>query len=245
LVTDEYLNQPKALDWSHWYNDSYIAIGSGHKIGTVVLQKGETLASPAKALVSTEQVAAERLGGATLVQLNELGKLWPLLKEAKPAAAPPPQIHLDRGKGTLRIVTERSECLFVPDGHARLDGGFLVAEGAQHHATLGAVALDGQPLVASRRVLLVHLTDVVNEGERYRDSSMNMLEKYGGPGLLARKGSVRLKLRGVGDGATLHALDLSGRRVAEVPLQRSEAGASFTATTHRVEGTCLAYELVR
>lgn len=243
LVTDDYLNKPKALDWSHWYNDSYIAIGMNHKIGTVVLQGDEVLAHPPKAVVSTESVPQERLGGATLVDLGQLQKLWPLLKNDEPA--PPPQILIDRGQGTLRILGARTECLFVPDLNRRLDGEFLHAANTACHATLGAVSLDGHPLATSGRILIVHLTDVVNEGERYRDSSMGLLEKYGGPGLLARKGSVDLLLRGVAQGATLHALDLAGKRVAEVPLAFSAEGAAFTAATHRPEGTCLAYELVR
>jgi hypothetical protein len=245
LVTDDYLNKPKALDWSHWYNDSYIAIGSNHKIGTVVLQKDEKLAHPAKALVSTETVPQERLGDATLVNLDELGKLWPLLKNARPADAPPAQIDMDRGKGTLRIVTERSECLFVPDKLAKLEGDFLRAENAEFHATIGAVSLDGLPLAASRRVVILHLTDVVNDGELYRDDTMGLLETYGGPGLLVRKGAVRLTLRGVGDGAKLYALDLDGKRKSEVASTFTDAGLSFPAQTHRSDGTCLAYELIR
>lgn len=245
LVTNDYLNKPKALDWSHWYDDRYIALGKHHKIGTVVLQKNEKLNYPTKALVSWEKVPQERLGDATLLNLTQLNKLWPLLKKSKPSNTPAPQIMIDQQKGTLRILTERSECLFVPEKNSRLEGNFLRAENAEFLATIGAISLDGEPLNTSHRVLLLHLTDVVNDGELYQDKSMVVLRKYGGPGLLARKGAVQLTLRGVGDNAKLYALDLAGKRVAEIPMQKTADGVTFTAQTHREKGTCLAYELVR
>jgi hypothetical protein len=240
LVTDACLDKPGALDWSHWYPDSYIAIGTRHRIGTVVLQGEETLPeNTAGVLVSTEKVPAGRLGGATLVDLAGLSGL------GLPPAAPEPQIRIDRGQGTLRIVTDRAEVLFVPDGHSRLEGDFLGAGQVEHHATIGVVSLDGLPLARSRRAVVLHLTDVVNENELYRDGTRQVLEQYGGPGLLARRGSARITLRGVAAGARLFALDLAGRRREEVPLETVPGGVAFTARTRREGGACLAYEMTR
>jgi hypothetical protein len=246
LVTDSYLQNPKALDWSHWYPDPYSYTGLWAQTGTIVPQNG-TLKTPTRYAVTTESVDPGKLPGIRLLdpavganaaKLREMGLL--------PSAAQPDQLKLDRKAGTLRVVTERSECLVLGDKVKSMDGKLLHVAEADTHATIAVASLDGKPLETSSRLLILHLTDVANSGTLYRDETKAILENYGELPLLARRGSAKLTLNGSQwQNAKLYALDLAGKRQGEVQFGKAPSGITFTAGTHRSAGACLAYELVR
>ena len=101
--------------------------------------------------------------------------------------------------------------------------------------------MDGQPIARSRRLLVLHLTDVQNSNIRYRDAAMTMLESWGDLPHLARVGTARVKLKGSGP-MTVFAVDMTGKRRGEVAAQREGEWAAFTADTGK---GWMAYEVVR
>lgn len=248
LVSEKYLENPKALDWSHWYPDPYSFTGIHSQIGTIVLRDGETLKTPFKFAVTTESIDESRLAGVRLVDPGT-GANRAKLREMRliaPAAGQGDQLRLDRKTGDMIVATDRSECLVLGDKTPALAGKLVKVDNADVHATIGVAAIDDQPLATSRRILILHLTDVTNSDILFRDKTMSVVEKFGDLPLLARKGSARIHLAGTGwESARLWSLDLMGKRMGEVPLERSAVGVSFTVTTRRAEGACLAYELVR
>ena len=153
-------------------------------------------------------------------------------------------IRIDRDTGAFFISTPRTCGGFAEEGVIR--SRTLVAELADAPATVWASALDGQPLAASSRILVTHLTDVQNTGITYADADLRILLKWGSLPHLMRNGRATCHLR-LADGTwTVYALRADGTRSRVVPSAFAKGRLDFTA---RVDADPAAatylYELVR
>ena len=183
--------------------------------------------------------------------------------------------RLDRERGSLAVATPRTCGGFAESG--RVEAGPLSFEIAGHDGpaiqdnsatnnsplatrhsslsggrivptTLWASSLDGAPLASSRRILLVHLTDVQGEGVAYADSWRRTLQKWGGAPLVeAGAADVELRLDDASDSAppTVWALDTTGKRIAEVPSSFKGGTLLFRVSTAAPEGGRIYYEIAR
>lgn len=154
------------------------------------------------------------------------------------------EVTLAKADGTLIVSTPRTAGLVLPAGLTRTAGPLTVAT-AGAFAAVWASSLDGKPLDASGRILLVHLTDVKNTGDRFRGRDMKVLEGWGTLPYLVRAGTAAITLRRSATGRVMvWRLDGSGRRVAKVPVRRSGADLAFTANTATRPDATFYYELV-
>lgn len=117
-------------------------------------------------------------------------------------------------------------------------------------ATIFAGALDRKPLAQSDRILVLHLTDCLSDGVTFGEKGMNSILDKGGLPLLVRRGSATVCIANDPDTRRIqvHALDLSGNRVAEIPfsLEREGTRIQFEVSTIGGKGDpTLAYELIR
>lgn len=155
------------------------------------------------------------------------------------------EITLSTADGTLRIATPRTAGVIQPAGLTQSAGPLTVATRGAFSA-VWASALDGQPLTASRRVLLVHLTDVKNTGDRFRGRDMKVLEGWGKLPYLARAGRADIALVLAGPApVTVWRLDLTGKRIARVTAKQKDGTVRFTADTATRPEATFFYELTR
>ncbi len=155
------------------------------------------------------------------------------------------ELAADFTAATFSAVTPRSEALILPEG-AMLSGNFLTVRASKDFATAAAIAVDGGTLADSGRILLLHVTDVRNEGIKYGSKERKVILENDKAGqLLAKRGVADFTLRVAGEGWKLYALDFTGKRLGETPFTRGEAGLSFQADTFRGNAVVFAYELVR
>lgn len=155
------------------------------------------------------------------------------------------ELSADFKAATFRAVTPRSEALILPQG-ATLAGNFLSARTVRDFATVAAIAVDDRPLAESGRILILHVTDVRNEGIKYGSKERKVILENDMKGqLLARRGVVDFTARVGGEGWKLFALDFNGKRIGEVPFTAGEKGISFQSDTFRGNAVVFAYELVR
>lgn len=112
-------------------------------------------------------------------------------------------------------------------------------------ATIFVGAVDDQPLAKSQRLLILHLTNVLASGATFSEEGMHTIFDRGGLPLLVRRGSATIRIpNGIGSSAKLYALDLSGKRVQEIPFRQDGKFIEFRAETIAADGrTTLAYEL--
>ena len=134
------------------------------------------------------------------------------------------------------------------------EGNCTVSTGAFTGRLLGSVpaalwtsSLDGAPIATSKRLLLVHVADVQDEGTVYADATKQVLLRWGRLPHLMRRASAEVRIV-LGEGAPcrVYALASDGTRRAELPVKQDGHSVSFTVDTGRDpnEATCY-YEIVR
>ncbi len=148
--------------------------------------------------------------------------------------------------GVFVADTSRSVALVLPESE-KATGAFLSARAQKNFAILSAIALDGKELKHSERILLLHLTDAKVEGDRFSSKEMTVLLARGKELVsLAQHGVAELAIRSDKANWKLHALDLSGNRIAEIPFLRENGELRFTADNFALKGQVIfGYELIR
>lgn len=155
------------------------------------------------------------------------------------------ELDLDVTAGRFSVVTPRTEAFMLTRSgevggtvlHVRTDGPAMVS----------VSAMDDHPLATSRRLLLLHLTDVQNTGTRFRTPERKILEEWGSTPLLVRRGSadVTLTLAAPANASiALHALSTGGKRLYTLPVTHVDTALTFALQTSQgSHPPVLAYEL--
>ena len=157
-----------------------------------------------------------------------------------------PHVGADFAVGSFHVATPRT-CGLLSEG-GRVEAGALAADVKETPAAVWAIALDGLPLAETRRVLLVHATNVESTGIRTLDlpSSLTVFD-HGRLPFLMRRGTADVSLA-VSRGAwKVYALSPGGRRRRGVPYRFDDFGRMRLLCDTAVEPSCatFAYELVR
>ncbi len=157
------------------------------------------------------------------------------------------ELFTDTKAGTFKVVTPKSEALVTPG--RSLEGKRLKVAGNTVFATVFAGSLDNQPLESSKRILVLHLTDVKATGQKLGVIE-NRLRMYNWGNFipyLVRRGSAKITLD-LGPGSyTVRALGVDGAKLHEVPAVVAADGLSFTAATDcgPEDVAVFAYEVIR
>ena len=174
----------------------------------------------------------------------------------EPACGESPGVSIDPVQGAFRVATPRTCGIFAEGGeHA---AGVLRAEIWGGAATVFATSLDGEPLAASSRILVTHLTDAQNTGARYADAAMTVLLDWGRLPYLMRAGKADIELSTTAKGSQdeqlpfvnnpfrVFALSSSGARRAEIPCRYADGVLRFVAdVAHDPAEATFLYEVVR
>jgi hypothetical protein len=163
-----------------------------------------------------------------------------------PAEPKPGSIRFDPTNGSFRLATPRSFAAFAESG--KVSAGRLKVDFGNRQGTVFLTSVDNSPVAKSSRLLFLALVDVQRDGVAYSGPDRKIVLRKGETGrpLVERR---RLPISIVFDGAKkcrVHALDISGRRVGEVPCAFEGGVLSFTADTKGPDGKgVLAWEIVR
>jgi hypothetical protein len=158
------------------------------------------------------------------------------------------QLDLDRTQGTARLVTGYAECHVIPPGHQSQGTRTTVSIPANDtFAGIYILAIDGRPLSASDRLLILHLTDSVTAGTRFSDTTRTLLTKFGPGPHLVKRGAAVITLRLPPRTWHAWAVDATGRRTRPVPLATNPDNTLTlqAATIPDNAPVTLAYELER
>lgn len=137
------------------------------------------------------------------------------------------ELEMNLFERTFSVVTPRSEGFVGRAGtvlrgknvSGRIDGTF---------ASILVASCGKTELAESRRILILHLTDCLNSGLRFTSGERHSVDRFGGLPVLVRKGEAEISLRSrLSGGAELHALDLSGKRIRTLPVERREGRLHF------------------
>ncbi|HBR95747.1 MAG TPA: hypothetical protein DEA90_16440 [Opitutae bacterium] len=137
----------------------------------------------------------------------------------------------DWGSGTQIINTERTQAVA---GYAGLRSenktDNLTVQLDRPYATVGLTSTDGQAIAQSRRMLLVATARIQNTGTTFEKDENGKVK-------FTKTGKAPMLIEGLHGTITLHeleqndlnvyALDVRGRRLGEVPVERTEKGLHF------------------
>jgi hypothetical protein len=222
----------------------------------LLFRRGDMSPAPSTAVVSSkredllrgtgERVPTARIWSAMVGrQVTEPGRAAGSTTPSRPAGGSPQPVTLDPEKGVLRIDSPRFAGIVGPAGTSQSVGPLSAAiEGAR--AVVWIASLDEQPVGKSRRMLLVHTTDVQNTGMRYSGPDRRVLLDWGGLPHLARAGKARVSLAHDGaSGLRAWRLDISGKRLGSVPVRVEGGKAVLELSTRAEDGKAsLYYEVV-
>ena len=156
------------------------------------------------------------------------------------------QIFVDGAKTSLLLQTPKTVGGIAGPGETIKSGPVSIAvKGAR--AAVWASSLDNLPLSKSRRMLLVHVTDVENTGMTFSGPDKQVLTDWGTLPYIVRNGSATLSFSDLAPGKlSVYRLDTSGKRIAPVGVAQKGNTAAFTVSTLEpgATGATLYYELV-
>jgi len=114
---------------------------------------------------------------------------------------------------------------------------------ADSFQTLALFSMDGKPVAESGRLLLFHLSDMLNSGDSFSDDTRTHLTAYGKLPLLLRRARCELALE-TGVGYRVRALAPDGRAKGEIEGRVKDGKFRLQLDNFRFGGVT-AYELTR
>ncbi len=159
------------------------------------------------------------------------------------AGREPSPVSVDRVRGTFTFTSPRTCGVYARRG--RHAAGSLTVDLALAPAVVMASALDGAPLETSKRILLMHLTDVQGDGATFADPTCRILLGRNGPKRsLMRRGSARVALKRKSSApCTVWALGTDGRRLEKVPATLQNGELVIEVDTLGDRGARMHYEI--
>lgn len=204
-------------------------------IGTAV--DGETI--PEVTLLSLREASGKAPLPDTRIQT-----LRRILSESGVATSSTGQLRLDSRKKTLAIHTPRTLSATLASG--ALETGELAVSGIQTPTTVSVSSLNADPVSRSSRLLLFHLTDVLDSGTVFKGEKRQYLLKWGTLPHLVRRSPAKISLRLEGGSRPeVKALRLDGTVYGNVKSTFSNGVLHFTADPGLFRGGVMAYWITR
>ena len=152
---------------------------------------------------------------------------------------------IDYNKGSLRVSTLRTAgvCSLKK---ADLTAGPLSVSGVTAFCSVSASSMDGSPLASSKRVIVFHLTDVLNSGAVFKSTRRTDMTNWGELPYLAAAGEAKIALRNANKGLKVWAVAADGTRLRQVPATYEGGVYHFTVRIAAGEGAnapTMVYEL--
>ena len=144
------------------------------------------------------------------------------------------QIVMDSQRKRLAVITPNTEAV-VFDTPEPVTLNNLQVEQADSPALVSVSSMDGQPLQASKRMLVILATDARNSGMRFSDAAKTTLLDLGKKPVLIRTAVVKLKLKNQ-NAAQLKVFSntLRGKRGDAIPVVQEAGGISFVLDTAKL-----------
>lgn len=212
------------------------------QIGSQVIEGGQPVKGKFTAVVGKTKPSDAVLAGNKFMSLDEI-----TVSGAKgEVVSDTDEIAINKSKKYIRINTDKTDCIVARKG-AKLTAGALSIADNTCYCSVSASAMDGNSIENSSKVLIFHITDVVNTGMELTNPSRTEIKKHGTLPYLARVGSVRAKLKSDVPGMKLYALNSAGERIRRVPCKYSEEEGAymFKLAVSTDEEASMIYELTK
>lgn len=196
------------------------------QVGSQVITDKQHILGAFDAVVSEVELSTDQTAGNKFVTIKSLPNIT---SDNDEIISDTQQIMLNNKKGYVKVVTDRTECMVGPEG-IDLAGKCLSVSGGDTFSSLSASAMDAKNLADSKRVLLMHLTNVLNSNMQFQNATMTTYTKRGDLPYLVRTASAKVELKNSNPNLKLYVVDFSGKRVGTVRTQYADGAYHFTAS---------------
>ena len=155
------------------------------------------------------------------------------------------EILIDAPRDVMALNTPRTAGGYAPEGET-IKTDAVTVHMDKTDGTVWVSSVDSEPIPQSKRLILIHLTDLQNTGIHFGEKARQTLLAWGGLPHLVRDGAatVRVKLAEASK-AQVWELATSGRRVARVPSKAENGELAVTVSARNADGKArMIYEIV-
>jgi hypothetical protein len=256
MTVKELLDDPKH---AHGVAPSWNALGLVTRVGTLVADSPEKVAadfvlplawdSNPKAWADGAVLADDPYDAATGQKLLDAMKAKGWLKgnvtdlAADQLESENGELLVDAPRDTMVLDTPRTAGGYAPEG-GKVVAGPVTVTMDKTYATVWVSSLDDRPIPDSGRLLIAHLTDLQNTGERFGEKARQTLLAWGTLPYLVRDGeaTITIKLDGA-KAAHVWAIATSGRREAPVDASLKDGTLTVPLNIRGPQGAQLMYEV--
>ncbi len=205
------------------------------KVGVLIDGKS----SGAISVLNNDQLLAKApLANPALEELRQK-----MIKE-KIAISSTGELKMNAPENSFSVNSPKTESLSLEKG--ALSAGRLSVSGADCFQTLSVSSLDGKNIAESRDMLVMHMSNVANNKEKFKDQGMRRLEAWGELPMLLKKSVLKVNLKLDGSAAVkVEALKLNGAVAGPVKSSFEDGVLSFTADTAMYPGSVMLYRITR
>lgn len=139
------------------------------------------------------------------------------------------EITLDAAAGDFRVITPRTEGFALNSGKSAAGQAVRVTPDASFNLVGVTVRDRAKTIPASRRILIIHLTEMLNNQIRFASQQRNRVENWGKLPLLVRRGRVEIEIATQLTSPRLYRLDPAGNRLGEQPFTLRDGRIRFTS----------------
>lgn len=227
--------------WSRGlFPHDFNALALKSRIGSAaVYSKESVIPSGCSFIVAAKGTGIPTAQDAQFIRKNELDKFSPTVTVSDTG-----EIALDSRNGSISVSSLRTECIVVPSGKAGSAGGLSVSNVTQF-CSISASSMDkSDSLRDSSRILIFHITNVMNTDMSFSDSTLKILHRSGTLPYLIASGAADVSLKNTNPNLKLYAVGSNGVRLCEVPLSYSDGEYKFRLdTASPLHDPTMVYEL--
>lgn len=228
------------------------------RVGTFLAEEGKAV--PADIVLpfgpGTEETAggtvldadpyAGSTGGKVLALMREKGWLADNVTDLgrKRLQSETGEILIDGRRDVMVLNTPRTAGGYAPEGET-IETDAVTVHLDKTYGTVWVSSVDDQPIEQSKRLILIHLTDLQNSGVHFGEKARQTLYAWGGLPHLVHDGAatVRVKLANASS-AKVWELSTSGRRVAPVEAKAENGELVVAVSTRNADGKArMIYEI--
>lgn len=153
------------------------------------------------------------------------------------------EITIDAKRKTLKVITGKTESFVLP-GNVELEGD-AVKVMSDNFCTVTIASVDKENIQNSKRLMVLHLSDVQMTNTEYSDKTHCRITSLGKLPHLVRASEAVIKIKhDAFDSIQIWSVESSGKRIEKIPVKVADNIIIFKAKTVGYSVTTMSYEII-
>ncbi len=174
---------------------------------------------------------------------NEIGNLQKLEPIDGEIVSDTGEIAINAKEKSFKVITNRTESFVLPGG-ITLKGNSVTVK-SDNFCVVSVSSIDDKNIKNSKRLLVLHLSDIQAVGTEYTDESHCRITSLGRLPHLIRASEASIQITHESfKSVTVWLIDAGGKRIEKIPVELKSNVISFMAKTIGYNTTTMSYEVL-